>query len=1170
MTTTPELPLASHHTKTDALRHDLDKRILILDGAMGTMIQRYALREEDYHPKGYEHHDVALKGNNDLLPLSRPDVIEDIHRAYIQAGADIIETCTFGANAVCQKEYGLENLVEPCCRAAVRIAKKVVHEEAQKTHRQAYIAGSVGPTKFSLSIATNVDDPAKRDCDFDTLKRAYEEQMFALLDEGVDLLIIETIFDGLNAKAAACACRDALRRIATSPQKHAATPFPVIFSATLADAHGRLLNGQTFAAFVQAIEPLNPLAIGFNCGFGVTELAPFIHELAQITSRPICFYPNAGLPDPDGNYGDTPEFMASRLAALADQHLLNIVGGCCGTTPKHIRLLAKTMEHKERRPFSFASAQTASFAGLETLKYHEGQRILIAERTNVTGSKKFKRLVSTSAWDEAVTVARDQMFAGAQMLDICMDDAMMDGVACMCTFLRAICADPDVSKYPFVIDSSNFDIIRAAMREIPGRSLINSISLKNGEDEFLAHAREIKQFGHAAVVMAFDEQGQAATTQRRVEILSRAVNLLIQKLDFAPKDIALDPNILAIGTGMPEHDTQALSFIETCRIMRERFPGIQTIGGLSNLSFAFRGRDDVRAAIHTAFLEKAGSALSMVIANPTLLASPETFDPELYARAKDLVDAAPQSLDALLTWMAAHEANKTRSVENKSTTLEAMSPKERIQYAFTKGMTRWLESDIQALSETMSPLQIIEGPLMDAMNVVGERFGKAEMFLPEVVRAARIMKQAIALLKFDQETSTAKRKRILLATVFGDVHDIGKNIVSVVLSCNAYDIIDLGVMVPTQKIVETAIAENVDAVGLSGLITPSLKVMVDVAKAMHDAGLTIPLFVGGAATGDRHTALKIAPVYAPGVVAHIDDASQVPGVLGPWLDPATCDKTRERIQAHHAAIRAKEPNHAPQCSLEEARKLKPHLDYPHNAALDHAPRSRQIESFSPDRLAPHLVMASLFRAVQLTKHDEAPREAYHAHLRGDFHEIIRAATALRILQTKACYQFVPAHPENETIICRQNDEIIRLPGIRALQRDLPHYALADFLAPDTETPVCLFALTCPVQPSDISRIAHFLTWDADYVELLTHALATELVSAACDLLHQSFKLQYGHLIRPAFGYPIAPDHALKAPVLALLHAEDIGIALTPSYMMTPLASICGMTIFHPDATLFKV
>ena len=1171
-------------------REALKKRILILDGGMGTMIQTYGLCAQDYccpsvpkphapHadkggvcPEGGSH-DLAetMQGNHDILPLTRPEIIEAIHRAYLEAGADIIETCSFGANAIGQKKYGTGDQAEAMCRASARIARKTVAAFERRTHKRCFVAGSVGPTGISLSIASDVDDPAKRTLDFDTLKAAYETQMYALLDEGVDFLMVETVFDGLNARAAACACQDACRRLMRDrglPERD--LPFcPILFSATLADAHGRLLNGQTFAAFVDTMTPFNPLAIGFNCGFGVKELSAFVRALAFRTTLPVIFYPNAGLPDANGVYSDSPDRMAARLAELAGEGLLNIVGGCCGTMPEHIHAIARAVCGMKPRAVLPVSRGIPSYAGLEPLQCKPDERILVAERTNVTGSKKFRRLIVSGAWDDAVTVARDQMHAGAQMLDICMDDALIDGTSCMKTFLRMVGADPDVSKYPFVIDSSHFDVIRTAMREIPGRCLINSISLKNGEEAFLAQAREIKAFGHGVVVMAFDERGQAANTERRVEILSRAVTLLREKIGFSVESIAVDPNILAIGTGMPEHDGQALSFIETCQKMRETFVGIQTIGGLSNLSFAFRGRDDVRSAIHTSFLRAAGDALTMVIANPSLLASPDASDPELCSLADDLVHGVCGSLDRLLSWMASHGPSQSHPVTRGSTEAQ-LSPQERIIYAFTRGLNRWLEQDIRTLRESMTPLQVIEGPLMDAMNVVGERFGKAEMFLPEVVRSARMMKQAIGFLGMDQAHGEENRKKVLLATVFGDVHDIGKNIVSVVLSCNGYEVIDLGVMVPTSKIVSTALEHHVDAVGLSGLITPSLQVMVEVASAMREAGLTMPLFVGGAATGMLHTALKIAPAYAPGLATHIADASQVPGVLGPWLNPATRQKTEAQIRARHAQVLAKMQTEERTCSLEEARKLKPHLDYPPNPALDAAPRERMLFSWTADTLQAFLVKASLFRAVRIVDPPKATVHAHQTKLETDFYALIRAAEACHCLRTQACYRFVPAFPEHETIVCRDDASLVRLPGIRALGRDLPHFTLADFLAPGRDTPIGLFALSCPLTQADIAALARFLAWGEDYTALLAQALATELVSAACDRLHQSLAESYGKCIRPAFGYPIAPDHALKEPVLKLLHAEDIGITLTPSYMMVPLASICGMTIFHPNAVLFKV
>jgi len=1133
----------------------LKERILILDGGMGTVIQSWNFDETDYRGERYANSQIALKGNHDVLCLTRPVAIQSVHEAYINAGADIIETCTFSANAVSQAEYGLEADVTEINLAAVRIAKKAI--EHCRKERPIFIAGSVGPTRVSLSMQSEDKERVL----FDQLCSAYEEQIEALVVGGVDFILIETIFDVLNAKAA--------RVAAQSVQKKLGCDVPTAFSVTIADNQGRLLSGQTLEAFWATIEPLEPLFVTMNCGFGVTEMLKFLPSLSAMASVPVGLYPNAGLPDEEGLYHDTGCFMAEKLAYCAQNQWLNLVGGCCGTTPDHIKHIAESVKTYAPRPFADRRANLTQFAGLEVCKQDLQKRIVIAERANVTGSKKFKRLIETAAWDEALDVARDQMRAGADMIDICMDAPMLDAVSAMTTFLRKISAEPEIARFPLVIDSSNFDVIAAALKEVPGRCLVNSISLKGGEAEFIEHARYIHQFGAAVVVMAFDEQGQASTTPDRIRILSRAIDILTQQVGFALSDIVVDPNILAIGTGLPEHDDQAVSFIESCKELKRRYPGIQTSGGLSNLSFSFRGRDDIREAIHAAFLQNAGSELSMVIANPALSRTPDEIDPELFLLAQNIVSAQPNALEALLAWAENHApvAKKTVALD----AIDAMPSRQRLTYAMTRGITRYLQRDILALSNELSPLEIIEGPLMDAMNVVGEKFGRGEMFLPQIVKAAKVMKQAIGYLDLSAKNNdNTHQKRVLMATVWGDVHDIGKNIVDIVLTCNGFEVIDLGVMVPTETIVSEALRLKVDAIGLSGLISPSLKVMQEVAQALQSAGIRVPLFVGGAATSDAFAAIKLAPAYAPGIVTHITDASRVPGVLGPWLNPASKQASIDAIQAHHAEILKASCVAPHRLSLDDARNNRPKHTYPQNTALESASREKQKYTWSALELESKMVWTPIFKALHVANvADNNAVQALDNKIKADVHAIFEAASLYHCLETSAYFQLMPAQAADESIsVFPESRESFKFTVPRVLDADKPHHALSDFLLPNAQSPIGLFALSTSFNDSQLKSLAQYTKMDADYIKLVAELASTALVSAANDVLHEELTKRFGVNIRPAVGYPMLPDHALKRPLLAALSAEELGISLTPNAMMLPTASICGFTIFHPEAVYY--
>lgn len=1110
----------------NSIKIPLSQRILILDGGLGTLIQAHHLVEADYRGRRFIDHPKALYGDPEVLVLTQPDILRSIHQNYIEAGADIIETCTFNANRCSQAPYGLEKYIREINLKAVQIAREAVAD------RPVFIAGSIGPTDTGLSIASDVDHPESRPLDFDAMTSVYEEQIEALLEGHVDLLLFETVFDTLTLKAALYAAENCFERMGYK--------IPIMVSCSISDRAGRLLCGQQLEAFVAAITPYHPFSIGLNCSFGVRDMAPFIERMAREVDSDIAIscYPNAGLPNADGGYDDDARFMAQTLCDWAKKGWLNIVGGCCGTTADHIREIAHVMRGIAPRKLE-PPEKKLRFSGLETVDV-DRESLLVAERANVTGSRRFKRLVEQKNWDEAIDVTRTQMKDGAQLIDICMDDAMLNARESMQTFLRRLTTEPEVARYPIVIDSSDFGVIQTALRECPGRCLVNSISLKWGEARFLKEAAEIQKFGAAAVVMAFDEKGQAATTKRRVEILSRSIELLEQKLDF--HDIVVDPNILAIGTGLEEHHRQALSFIETCRILQSRYRGLHTIGGLSNLSFSFRGRDDVRSAIHRAFLDEAAGALSLIIANPNRL---ECHDEELLKLAQNLVRAQERSLDRLLHWMNTHDQQGKN--EPQPVTSDAMTPEERLHHAFIHGISRTLERDIAALLERKNPLELIEGPLMNAMNDVGDRFGRGEMFLPQIVRAARLMKQAIAALPLDKAAQTPRKSRkILLATVWGDVHDIGKNIVNIVLTCNGFDVLDLGVMVETERIVAEARAHDVDAIGLSGLISPSLDVMLDVAKALKNAGIHVPLLIGGAAASESFAAIKLEPAYESGRVAYTADASRVPTLLSAWFaNPSEIsqkiaqkyDEIRRRFAAQKIELR----------SLEESRKLAPHFDANPDIAqnLDRAIDRGLIEMhWNAEDLFDDLPWPRLERLLGQNARDELS-PIFHA-VRG------------KSLITSAHAVFVPARPNGDDIelLTRSGKIIGVLNGFRARQKNLPPLALADYAVNGA---IGLFALTttCRHLPSDIDKN-------------IAQIAANALVDCAADRLQKTLFDPIGPHICPACGYPITPIHELKKIVLALCHAEKLGITLTESMMMNPPASVCGFAIFHPEAHFFTL
>ena len=908
------------------MEEEIRKRVLVLDGAMGTMIQQYGLSEADFRGERFKDIPSMMKGNNDILCLTRPDVVEEIHRKYLEAGADIIETNTFNATSVSMADYHMETFCREINLAAARLARRVADEFTARTpEKPRFVAGSVGPTNKTCSMSPDVNNPAFRSLTFDDLCEAYTVQMEALLEGGADAILIETIFDTLNAKAAIAAAEDSMKKRGRK--------VPLMLSVTVSDAAGRTLSGQTLDAFLASVQHADIFSVGLNCSFGARQLKPFLEQLARRAPYYISAYPNAGLPDSLGMYDQTPEEMAEEISEYINDGLVNIVGGCCGTTEKFIAAYQPLVAHARPR-VPAEKPEHMWLSGLELLEVTpEINFVNVGERCNVAGSRKFLRLINEKKYDEALSIARKQVEDGAQILDINMDDGLLDAVGEMTNFLNLLASEPEIARVPVMIDSSKWEVIREGLKCVQGKCVVNSISLKEGEEVFLDHAREIQRMGAAVVVMAFDEQGQADTYARKIQVCERAYRLLVDKLQFNPADIIFDPNVLAVATGIDEHDNYAVDFIKAAGWIRKNLPGAHVSGGVSNLSFSFRGNNYVREAMHAVFLYHAiREGMDMGIVNPGTSVLYTDIPADVLERIEDVVlnrrpDAAERLVETAERLKAGQESAKSQDVDARLAWRENTSVEARLQYALVKGVGDYLEDDLhEALMEYPNAVSIIEGPLMDGMNQVGELFGSGKMFLPQVVKTARTMKKAVAVLQpfieAEKEDGAQKAGKVLVATVKGDVHDIGKNIVSVVMACNNYEIIDLGVMVPAETIVETAVREHVDIVGLSGLITPSLEEMVHVVAEMRRAGLRIPVMIGGATTSKLHTALKIAPVY-DGPVVHLKDASQNAPVAARLLNPGLRDEFVRALEAEYEELRKKkEAESVKTVSLEEARKNK--------------------------------------------------------------------------------------------------------------------------------------------------------------------------------------------------------------------------------------------------------
>ncbi len=1183
----------------------LKERIMILDGAMGTMIQHYAktvqpLSEEDFRGERFKDHPRSLQGCNDLLSITRPDLIAEIHRQFLDAGADILETNTFSATSIAMADYGLESSVYEMNVASAQLARRVADAYTQKDpSRIRFVAGSMGPTNQTASMSPKVEDPGYRAVTFEQLVTSFSEQINGLLDGGADILLLETNIDTLNLKAELYAVEQVFEQ-----RGHRV---PVIATVTIPDNSGRTLSGQNLEAFWISVSHAKLAAVGINCALGVNEMRPYVEELSQLAHIPTICYPNAGLPNEFGEYDDTPEHMAQMMGAFAAEGWLNLAGGCCGTTPEHIAAIAKAVSaYPPRKPPQ--PHRQSCYSGLEALRVRENTNFLmIGERTNITGSKRFENLIKAGDYETALSVARQQVDGGANIIDVNMDEGLIDSVAAMTRFLNLMSAEPDIARIPVMIDSSKFEVLEAGLKVLQGKSIVNSISLKEGEEIFKAQARKIRRYGAAVVIMAFDEDGQATDTQRRIEILSRAHKILTQEVGFPEEDIIFDPNILTVATGIEEHNTYAISFIEATRELKRLFPRAKVSGGVSNISFSFRGNPSVREAMHAAFLYHAIQAgLDMGIVNAGQLEVYEQIPPALLERVEDvLFNRREDATDRLIAYA---EQNKSSAKERALDDAWRQAPlADRLAHALLKGITDYLDEDLaEALKVYPQPLQIIEGPLLDGMNIVGDLFGEGKMFLPQVVKSARAMKKAVAFLlphmQAGEEGERQPRARILLATVKGDVHDIGKNIVGVVLGCNGYQIIDLGVMVPADKILKAAREANVDMIGLSGLITPSLDEMMHVAREMQREGFTLPLLIGGATTSKKHTAVKIAPQYEH-IVVHVRDASRSVGTVGELLTP----ESRERFAIQNRADQE-------QARLAFAKKqsipLEPYhkavekrfscdwsqADIPQPAFLG----VRVLKDLPLEELVPFIDWSPFFRAWEL--HGSYPSILQDPVVGQSAQELFDHAQVMlrdiienKKLQAHGIYGFFPANSDGDDIVLYTDDTRTtvqtRFCTLRQQRSrtDAPCYALADFIAPHNSQRNDYLGAFCVSSGFGTDElVAHYEADHDDYNAITAKALADRLAEAFAEYLHKRVRNEWGfgqqedlsnedlireryRGIRPAPGYPACPDHTEKRTLFDLLHVEDsIGVHLTESFAMLPTAAVSGLYFAHPDSRYFAV
>jgi len=1207
------------HDTEARLRALLEERILVLDGAMGTMIQRHELTEADYRGERFADWPSELKGNNDLLCLTRPEIIRGIHEQYLEAGADILETNSFNATRASMADYGMEELVYEINVAAARLAREAADQYSTE-EKPRFVAGVLGPTSKTLSISPEVNDPGFRAITFDALAEQYREAARGLIEGGADILLIETVFDTLNAKAAVFAVQDVFRELGRK--------LPIMISGTITDQSGRTLSGQVTEAFYNSLRHAEPLSMGLNCALGPDLLRQYVEELSRVSETFVSAHPNAGLPNAFGEYDLGPAAMAEQIGEWAAAGFLNIVGGCCGTTPEHIAAIAEAVDGKPPRRLP-EIAPACRLAGLEPLNITEDSLFVnVGERANVTGSARFKRLILNEEYEEALEVCRTQVENGAQIVDVNMDEGMLDGKAAMVRFLNLCAAEPEIAKVPFMIDSSKWEIIEAGLQCVQGKAVVNSISLKEGEEKFREQARLCRRYGAAVIVMAFDEAGQADTFQRKIEICERAYRILVDELDFPAEDIIFDPNIFAVATGIPEHDNYAVDFIEATRWIKQHLPHALVSGGVSNVSFSFRGNNPVREAIHAVFLYHAIRAgMDMGIVNAGQLVVYDEVPEELREAVEDVIlNRRPDAGERLVALAPKYAGSGAVEEKKEDREWRGWPVEKRLAHALMKGVTEFIEEDtLEALEKLGRPIQVIEGPLMDGMNQVGELFGAGKMFLPQVVKSARVMKKAVAVLEPYLEAEKAEcpaenAGRILLATVKGDVHDIGKNIVGIVLQCNSYEVIDLGVMVPADTILETARKEKVDLIGLSGLITPSLDEMVHVAREMKRQGFTIPLMIGGATTSKAHTAVKIEPEYEHGVV-YVPDASRAVGVASALLSDAQKPAfLRELAEEYEAVRQGRSQRSAARdlATLEEARANRVPIDWAEWTPV--APRAKEkapegvrlvpkgagvlavYDDIPLEELVPYIDWTFFFHAWQLKGRyprilDDPEKGEEARKLFDDAQAMLKRIIEEKWLRARAVVGLFPANAEGDDIHLYQDMErkqVLTTFHMLRKQGRQPegkwNQCLADFIAPkESGIGDWIGGFACTAGEGIDEKIAEFEKEHDDYSSLMLKALADRLAEALAEWLHERVRKElWGYAseealtneelvaeqyqgIRPAMGYPASPDHTEKDLLWALLDAEKhTGIWLTESKAMVPTAAVSGLYFAHPEAHYFAV
>ena len=1190
-------------TIVERLRHQLSQRILVLDGGMGTMIQGYRLNEEDFRGERFADWQSDLKGNNDLLVLTQPDIISAIHYEYLEAGADILETNTFNSTRIAMADYHMESLSAEINYEAARLARACADEWTARTpDKPRYVAGVLGPTNRTASISPDVNDPAFRNISFDQLVEAYRESTHALVEGGVDLIMIETIFDTLNAKAAIYAVETEFEAMGIE--------LPVMISGTITDASGRTLSGQTTEAFYNSLRHVKPLTFGLNCALGPDELRQYVAELSRIAECYVTAHPNAGLPNAFGEYDLGPQEMAEHISEWAQAGFLNIVGGCCGTTPAHIAAISQAVEGVKPRVLPDIPV-ACRLAGLEPLTIDANTLFVnVGERTNVTGSAKFKRLIKEDKYAEALEVALQQVESGAQIIDINMDEGMLDAEAAMVRFLSLIAGEPDIARVPIMIDSSKWEVIEKGLNCIQGKGIVNSISMKEGEEKFIEHARKVRRYGAAMVVMAFDEVGQADTRERKVEICRRAYKLLTETVGFPPEDIIFDPNIFAVATGIEEHNNYAVDFIEACADIKAELPHALISGGVSNVSFSFRGNDPVREAIHAVFLYYAiRNGMDMGIVNAGQLAIYDDLPADLRDAVEDVIlNRREDGTERLLDLAEKYRGSKSDDDSTKpQAEWRGWPVKKRLEYSLVKGITEFIELDTEeARLEADRPIEVIEGPLMDGMNVVGDLFGDGKMFLPQVVKSARVMKQAVAYLEPFIEASKEKGTsagKVLLATVKGDVHDSGQNIVGVVLQCNNYEIIDLGVMVPCDKILKTAREQNVDIIGLSGLITPSLDEMVYVAKEMERQGFDLPLLIGGATTSKAHTAVKIEQNYS-GPTTYVSNASRTVGVVAALLSPTQKPDFIARTRKEYETVRiqhARKKPRTPPVTLEAARENAMSLDWtdytppvPHRLGVHQVTASIDVLRNYID-WTPFFMTWSLAGKYPRILEDEVVGEEAK-RVFADANAMLDDLASSGKLNPRGVYGLFPANRVGDDVEIYSNefrDELL-VTGHHLRQQtektDFANYCLADFVAPKSSGKadyIGAFAVTGGLEEDTLADM--YEAQHDDYNKIMVKALSDRLAEAFAEYLHEKVrKVHWGYAanenlsneelirenyqgIRPAPGYPACPEHTEKAAIWTLLDAENsVGMKLTESYAMWPGASVSGWYFSHPESKYFAV